>query len=309
MPVRGITLFALGGAAELERDAEDPVDEFVVTIVGPLSSLAFAAIFWLIELAAGPALPVISGIAEFLAVINLSLALFNLIPGFPLDGGRVLRALLWWGMHDFMRATRIAVRIGQAVAWIFILYGLAQTLLFASGLGGLWIVFIGWFLNNAADQTLQQLTIQELLRGVRAGQLMHTEFARAPAGAMVQDLVYQYFLPTGQADAPVFDGDRFVGLVSLQDIKGIDQARWGVTPVRDVMIPAERLPVVQVTDGAEAVLQALQQRVAGQVPVLSDGRLVGLVSEADLLRMIRIRETLRRGGAPQPSPPPPRPLG
>jgi Zn-dependent protease/CBS domain-containing protein len=306
VPVRGITLFALGGAAELERDAEQPVDEVVITAVGPLSSLAFAALFWVIELVTQGTLPVVSGIADFLAVINVSLALFNLIPGFPLDGGRILRALLWWGLHDFMRATRIAVRVGQGVAWLFILWGLAQTLLFREGLGGLWIVFIGWFLNNAADQTLQQVRIQELLRGVRASQLMRSDFARVLAGTAVQDLVYQYFLPTGRPDIPVFDGEQFVGLVSLHDIKELEQARWSATPVREVMVPVAKLPAVDANSSAEQVLRLFQDQDTNQVPVLDDGRLVGIITQADILRFLRTREEVgRRGPLPQPTGTPP----
>lgn len=305
VPVRGITLFALGGAAELERDAERPLDELLITAVGPLSSLGFAALFWVVQILTAGVLPPVSGIAAFLAVLNVSLGLFNLIPGFPLDGGRILRALLWWALHDFRRATRIAVRVGQGCAWLFILWGLAQTLLFREGLGGLWMVFIGFFLNNAAEQTLRQTTIQDLLRGVRAGQMMHTDGARVYASTMVQDLVHQYFLPSGRQDIPVFSADQFAGVVSLRDIKELDPARWPVTPVSAVMVPRDRLATVDADAAAEQVLRLFQEKNADQVLVTANGQLAGVISQADVMRFIHTREALGRAGTTRPAGPPP----
>jgi Zn-dependent protease len=220
VPVRGITLFILGGAAEIERDADSPLDEALITAVGPLSSLVFGVGFGALALVS-QAVPVLYAVSATMALINISLALFNLIPGFPLDGGRILRAILWAVMHDFVRATRIAARAGQVVGWGMVLLGLAQTVLWRQGFGGLWTAGIGWYLAGMAQASYEQVLLQHALRGLRVGQMMREHFAWVYTGTRVADAWQQYFQRTPQPGLPVLYDGLLVGLVTLGQVRAL----------------------------------------------------------------------------------------
>jgi Zn-dependent protease len=292
VPVRGITLFILGGAAEIERDADTPFDELLITAVGPLSSLGFGLVFGAVALV-GQASPALHAVSTTMALINISLALFNLLPGFPLDGGRILRAVLWGATHNFVQATRVAARMGQALGWGLIAFGLAQTFLWHQGLGGLWTVGIGWYLGNMAQASYKEVLLQYALRGVAVSQVMRAYFAWVYAGTRVQDAVAQYFRQTPQPGLPVVSEGRLLGLVTLGQIRLLDTNRWATTPVDTVMTPVEHLPTVAPGDTAERLLNLMQQRQVVEVPVLEAGRLVGLVTQADLLHFLQTsRQTL-----------------
>lgn len=296
VPVRGITLFILGGAAEIERDPDGPLDEALITVVGPLSSLVFGAGFGALALISQAA-PGVYAVSATMALINLSLALFNIIPGFPLDGGRLLRAILWATMHDFVRATRIAARAGQAVGWGMVLLGLIQAGFWHQGFGGLWTAGIGWYLTGMAQASYQQVLLQQALRGLQVSQMMREHFAWVYTGTRAGDAWNQYFVRTPQPGLPVLHGGQLVGLVTLGQVRALPPDRRAATPVDAVMTPLAELATVAPGDSANHLLQVMQRSQNMEVPVMDAGRLVGLVTQDDLFHVLRTQGRQARTGA------------
>jgi Zn-dependent protease/CBS domain-containing protein len=303
MPVAGITLFIFGGVSHIRGEAEKPGDEFWMALVGPLSSFGLAALAWLLLSAMGGGRSPLAAVLEYLAYVNVLLGVFNLIPGFPLDGGRVLRSLLWAVMHDLRRATRIATRIGQAVAYLFILGGIALSFQGAL-LNGIWLIFIGWFLLNAAEASYRQLAVPRLqYRPVRA--LMQTRPVVVPVDLSVADLVEQYMLGQGLRAVMVADDGRIAGLVSLTDVKKLPPDQWPGTPLRAVMTPSAHLVVVTPETSLQEALARLAERDVNQLPVVSEGSLVGMLSRADVIGFLQIYQDLGiagRDGSPRGGP-------
>ncbi|MGQ9675575.1 MAG: CBS domain-containing protein, partial [Chloroflexota bacterium] len=225
-------------------------------------------------------------------IINASLAAFNLIPGFPLDGGRVLRSVVWMTTGDFRRATNIASSIGIAIAYLFIVGGVWMA--FTSSLAdGLWIAFVGWFLENAAQNSRRQLALQEALRGVKVRDVMSTDCAYVAADISVHELVEDYVLPTGRRCFVVTGGGELLGLATLHNVKQLPRERWTSTAVSAIMSPVEELKMASPGDEVSAVLQRMDQEDVNQMPVVHDGRFLGLIARDNLLRLIRTRSELR----------------
>lgn len=290
LEVRSITLFLFGGVSNLAGEAKRPSIEFKIAIVGPLTSFALAAAAFAFALFvdAGPA---VDATASYLAVINLALGVFNLLPGFPLDGGRVLRSIIWNATSNLRRATEIASAVGQLVAWGLVLWGFLR--IFQGDLiGGLWIAAIGWFLQNAAVVSLQQTVLETRLRDLTAGDVIAPAGSGALPSNTVAEVVDGQILPTARRAVPVVDDGRLVGLVTLGDIAGVPREQWRDVQLRSIMTPVERL--VTVTPRA-SLLSAIRGMSSGdyeQVPVVEDGRLVGLLSRSDVIRHLRVREAL-----------------
>ena len=230
----------------------------------------------------------------WLGQVNLILAAFNLVPAFPLDGGRVARAVIWGITGDLRRATRWASGAGQAFAWLLIATGMAMMLgvwipFLGGGLvGGLWLAFIGWFLNNAAALSYRQLVIREALRDIPVSRLMLTQIATVPPDLSVSALVDRYLLRSDQRAFPVVADGRLEGMVCLREVRKLDRAAWDKTAVRDIMIPADRLTFANPHDAASEVLSRLAGRDLNQLPVLEDGRVRGLVRREDILKWLAL---------------------
>ena len=243
IPVRSITLFLFGGVAQIGAEPPSAIAEFLIASAGPLVSLILAVLFY----AAQPLLDGIEpllGLAKYLAYINLALVLFNLIPGYPLDGGRVFRAIVWAITGNMRRATLIAANVGRLFAFLFIFVGVWQ--MFSGNFtGGLWIAFIGWFLENAASAQVQQVMVQGLLAGHRVSQAMSTHCATVPADLTLQDLVDEHILGSGQRCFLVNRGDNTVGLMILHRIKEVPRPDWATTSAAQVMIPMEQLKCIE----------------------------------------------------------------
>ncbi|MGH9962643.1 MAG: site-2 protease family protein, partial [Pyrinomonadaceae bacterium] len=229
LPVRAITLFALGGVAQIEREADDAKTEFWMGFAGPIMSLVIGFLCLALAMVLGwpigavPATPLLA-MLMWLGYINISLAIFNLIPGFPLDGGRILRAIIWWATGDSLKATRIAARIGQVVAFGFIILGVLR--FFAgAGLGGLWIAFIGWFLLEAARGSRAQVEINESLRDVRVGDLVERDCLIVDGHDTIQNFVNKYLLRTGKRCFLVRDGHGIDGLITPHDVGETDREK------------------------------------------------------------------------------------
>lgn len=292
VPVRRITLFIFGGVAQIEKDADRPEDELAIAAAGPAISLALALLFGALALALpGAAAEAVTG---WLWRINVTLAVFNLLPGFPLDGGRLLRAALWRATGDFRRATHIAARGGTVIAHLLILAGFFLT--FTQGLGGLWFVLIGWFLKNAAEVGYRQALMSEFLRGVTVRQLMSRDFVAVAPELSVDRLVHEVLLPRHVRSAIVLADGRLAGIVTLTDIKGTPRQRWEAVTVGEVMTPASR--VVSVTPDQEVLhlIQGLDERDLHVLPVVRDGAggqvVEGIVSRSHVISFFRVREEI-----------------
>jgi Zn-dependent protease/CBS domain-containing protein len=291
LPVKNITLFIFGGVSNIEQEPKSPSAEFKVTIVGPLTSLLLSVLAYFLFLAIPDRTSPLAAILYYLAFANLLLGVFNLIPGFPLDGGRVLRSILWQISKNVQSATRIATGVGQIVAYLFILWGIW---LFFGGafLSGLWIGFIGWFLLYGAQTAGSQVALEALFKGVTVNDVMNHDPIKVPANISLQTLVDLYLLPHGRRHAFVMQLDRFAGLITLTDIRHTPRDQWANTPVGLAMTPVDQLCVVSPQQSLNEVLSLIVRRNVNQVPVVVNGDLVGVLSREDIMRLLEVRRGL-----------------
>ena len=290
LPVRAINLFIFGGVAELTQEPRSAGAEFRIAIAGPLSSLGLAALFGGLYLL-DQQIPLLAAPSIWLARINLLLALFNLIPGFPLDGGRVLRAAIWWKTDDLRKATQAASVSGQLVAFGFMATGI---FIAANGnfFNGLWFIFIGWFLQNAAASSLAQTHMQDSLRGITAAQAMHSEYPRVSGLTPISQLVEESILKNGQRSFLVDEGGQVQGMLTLSDIRAIPERKWGFITTQQIMKPLERLVRVEPTTELTAALQLMEEAKVSQLPVIEDNRVLGLLSRDSIFNYLRVRAEL-----------------
>ncbi|HLH23197.1 MAG TPA: site-2 protease family protein [Chloroflexota bacterium] len=289
--VHSITLFIFGGVSNLKAESERPQDEFLISIVGPLTSFVLAAIFWAAHQLVGLGDSPLGAALGYLAIINLILGVFNLVPGFPLDGGRVLRSAIWAATGSLRRATDIASYVGQGVGFLLIFWGVAR-LLSGDFFGGLWTAFIGWFLNSAAETTRQQQVLSENLRGVRVAELMDPHPPTTPPDLTVTEFVTEHVLRRGQRALLVTEAGRLLGIVSITDAKELPQEAWATTPVARIMTPTPLKTIAPDAD-LNTALELLVDGGLNQLPVVQAGNVVGLLSRADILRFIQLRADLR----------------
>jgi Zn-dependent protease/predicted transcriptional regulator len=296
IPVRAITLFALGGVAQIEKDAADAKSEFWMGIIGPITSFAIGAVClglaWLFgwNFAAETVSP-LAAMFMWLGYINIALAIFNMIPGFPLDGGRVLRAVVWWVTGDANRSTRIAAGAGRFVALGFILLGILR-FFSGAGFGGLWIAFIGWFLLEAARASSAQVEITERLTGIKVGDVMAQQFPTVDSNSNLQTFVQEHLLPTGHRCFVVLEQGRPAGIITPHEVKAVDRARWPYTTLGDVMRSLDNLRTVSPDRPVAEALEMMGREDVNQMPVIQEGKLAGIVSRAHILRVLQTRAEL-----------------
>jgi Zn-dependent protease/CBS domain-containing protein len=310
IPVRNITLFLFGGVSNIEREPPSPMSEFLMAIVGPVASIAIGGVVLAIAtlltqmratdvsegLALVARLSPLETLLLWLGPINIMVGLFNLIPGFPLDGGRVLRSILWGTTHDLHKATRWAAWVGQATGWLFIVTGIAMAFgarvpFFGSGfVSGLWLAFIGWFLNSAAASSYSRMVVQELLEEVTVSRLMRRQWYSIPSDASIATAVAEWFMRSDERAFPVVHDEGMVGLLCLADIRRVPQSEWATTSVTSVMTPRERLLYASPRETVATALSRLSQVDVSQLPVFEvDGRLVGILERRDVARWIELR--------------------
>ena len=315
LPVRSITLFIFGGVSNISKEPPSPLTEFLMAIVGPLTSFILGVIFLLLAgFSLNTAMAGINNPMAFLrnlgpvtttfvwlGPINILLAVFNMIPGFPLDGGRVLRSILWAITDNLRRATRWATMVGQLVAWLFILTGIAMIFgvnvpFFGSGIiGGLWLAFIGWFLNNAADQSYRQVVIDDVLEGVPVSRIMRPEAHSVQPEITISQLVDDHLMATDERAFPVLDNQgTLVGLIALDDIRKVPRQRWDEVKVAQVMTPVSELETVTPNEDASDALTKLNARDVRQMPVVDSGRMVGMLRRRDIIRWLQLHSNLAR---------------
>ena len=298
--VEGITLFVFGGMARTRTDPRTPMDEFVIAGVGPLASAILAAIL------VGLSVPAVTAgwesggvVLRYLGFLNLALAVFNLLPGFPLDGGRLLRALIWGMTGSLRKGTRVATLAGRGLGFLLIALGGLSMLAGQGLIGGLWTVFIGWFLVQAAASSYDQVLLMEVLRGVRASEGMTRHPETVPSDLPVDRLVNDHFLRRPFSSFPVADNGVLVGLVTLSQVKALPRNQWEGKRVGEIMSLLEETTVVDPDEPMLAVLERMGEGRSRTALVARDRVLLGIISARDLTRWLD-RAGLAAGGGEDP---------
>lgn len=291
VPIRGITLFVFGGAAEMMEEPKNATAELRIAIAGPIMSLALALVGWgLYTIALGHApLPFVDMIG-ILARMNLMLVAFNVVPGFPLDGGRVLRAALWGLWGRLSPATRVASGVGSFFGTMVIMMGVLWIFAYDNFVGGLWFVLIGFFLRSAARSSYQQLLLRQAVEGIKARDLMSPQLVWVSPDMPVAEAVDEVMLPKGLSEVPVTDNGRLIGELSLRRLRGIDRGAWGRLVVADVMSRENLGESLSPEEDALKVLTLLGQ-TERSLPVVDHGELVGVVSRKEALRRLQLKLT------------------
>jgi Zn-dependent protease/predicted transcriptional regulator len=289
--VRDITLYIFGGAAQINEEPRSARGELLMAVAGPFASLVIAGLFGLLWLVILPVSLQLHALAGWLAWINVGVGLFNLIPGFPLDGGRVLRAAVWGVTGSLRRATQIAARVGQVMATGFILWGIWQVFR-GNWANGVWIAFIGWFLDDAASASRQQVTLQDMLAGHAAREVMMTDCPRIARDLPLDVVVERIVLPSGRRCFPVMEDDRILGLLTLHNIRKVNRERWPITRVEEMMIPRHELKTVDPGDDLAVVFERMAAEDVNQFPVMENGTLLGMVARNNVLAFLRTRAEL-----------------
>lgn len=288
IPVEGITLFIFGGVARTRLDAESPGDEFQIAGIGPLTSLVIAVLFGLLGWLGkqvGWSIAV-TGVFDYLAYANLVIAIFNLLPGFPLDGGRVFRSIVWKFTGSLRKATRIASTGGQLLGYFLVFVGFLQ-MLQTNILGGLWLVLIGWFLSTAAEASYQQQLIQMGLEGVRAWQAMTRHPETVSPDLNLRELVDRYFFLRSYQSFPVVENERLAGIITLNQVKNIPNEQWTNYSVRDTMTPINQSLVVHPQEKLSEVLHKMEDSGIRRILVVDRDMLEGIITASDITRWLR----------------------
>lgn len=286
--VPSITLFVFGGVSAMGDEMRSAGEEFRIAVAGPLMSWALAVGFGGVWLLLGDR--ELGAMFGYLALINFALGAFNLLPGFPLDGGRVFRSAVWARTGDLVRATRIASQVGGALAWVMIIGGLLNVLWFGL-VGGIWYVLIGLFLRTAARGSYESVVTDRALKDMRVGGAMRSPPEPVPAGMAIAGLVEGRVLRTSERAFLVGEGERVVGILTISDIQRIPREQWATTAVERAMVPAERVHTLGPETPLLEALRLMQEHDVHQLPVLRDGELVGLLTRGDVMR--RIEFTVR----------------
>lgn len=290
IPITSITLFIFGGVAQMKKEPSSPKAELNMALAGPFSSFALGLIFFIFYKLAGN-YQGLKAIAYYLFQLNIILGTFNLIPGFPMDGGRVLRALLWEKSGDYLYATKKASKSGQIIALFFIFLGFIS--LFTGYLGSVWFLLIGWFLYTAAQSSYQQATTRDILAGVKVKNVMANEVITVNSDISLSELVDNYFLRYGYGGFPVVEGEKLIGIISLKEIKGVPKNKWFNTSTKEVLQALDNSLAVSEDDDISMILEKMIQEDKGRFLVINNGRLVGIITRSGIARYLQIKGELK----------------
>jgi Zn-dependent protease/predicted transcriptional regulator len=287
LPIRKITLFLFGGVAQMERDVDNPVLELKMAAAGPAMSVVLAAFFFaLSKLVAGHRL--VFPLMQNLAYINLVVLVFNMVPGFPLDGGRILRAAIWKKTGNVQKATHIASTVGNVFAIILMIYGVFNFFV-GQLIGGLWLIFIGYFLRQAAQSGYLLVTLRQTLGSLRVSDVMRAPVVTVDSSLNLRHLVDEYFLKYHYSSFPVLENGTLAGMVSLKNVKQVEMGRWEEATVVDVADREVVRYALRPEYPAETLLNLIMKKGYGRLPVIDgDGKVVGIVSRRDLMETIKM---------------------
>ena len=293
MPVKGVTLFVLGGVPQTSGETTLPILELLLAVAGLLSNLVIAGIFYGAYLAlANSASIIIAGLIQWLAFIIFMLALFHFVPGFPLDGGRVLRALLWRASGNYERATRIASWVGWGIGLLLVIGSIVVMVLYHQWFVGLLLAFVGWVLQSAATHSRNQVILYETLRSVVAQDIMTKEYSVVNPQLSLSHLVRDYVMVTGQCYFVVADEAKLLGIVTVQNIKSVPRGRWKSARVGKVMTPVGKLRTAYPQQSGLSLLELMDEIGVSQIPVLEEDRVIGIVIRDSLTRLVKTRAKL-----------------
>lgn len=286
--VRSITLFIFGGVAQTSRESDSAVTELLVAIAGPAVSFALAGLFYMLNLLTGAHSEVVSESLQWLMTINLVVAVFNLIPGFPLDGGRVFRALVWMVSGNAVKGMKWAVMGGRIFAYGLMLFGLVTVMITGLLINGIWFVGIGWFLLSAANASSEAFITQRLIAGMGVADIMRKQVPKVDPGQTIGHWVDDYVLRTSQRACLVQQDEQVIGLLTLSDANRLPREQWQHATVREIMTPLSKLVTVPVSGSIRDVLTLMQDHSLNQVPVVDHGQIVGWVNREHLLKVIEV---------------------
>ncbi len=285
IPVKSITLFIFGGISQISEEPKNALSEFWITLAGPIVSLALAGIFAVLTLITTGFVPLLA-LVQYLAYINILLFLFNLIPGFPLDGGGVLMAIIWGITHNRHRAIIIAANVGRVVAYLLILIGVYQ--IFTSSLfNGLWTAFIGWFLLDAAGGQVQQEKAKGLLSGHQVQEAMNQVYTTVQADTTLQYLIDNHIIGGSRRVFLVEDHREIVGLLTLHQLSDLPKEKWSATTAAEVMLPLEKTKQISPTTELWEAMERMDRNGVNQMPVMSDGHVAGMLAREDVISFLR----------------------
>ena len=295
LPIHGITLFIFGGVAHMSQEPSSPAVEFKMAIAGPAMSFFLALLFFGLDTilaslgVSGP----ITSMVQYLFIINVFVGLFNLIPGFPLDGGRILRSILWHFYRDVRKATAIASGFGKTFALLLMLFGLLN-LFHNNLLSGIWLIFIGFFLQEAADTSYRQVVLKKILSGLRVEQFISKNVITVPANTTLEALVNDYIFNYRHHSFPVIKDDQLLGLVTFHDVKEVSRDKWNTTTVNEIMVPISDSFIINKNLDAMDALTKLVQNGLGRVLVIEQGKLIGILSQKDIMQLFQLRTEIEK---------------
>ena len=285
-----ITLFIFGGVSQIATEPPTATAEFWIAAAGPAVSFALAGIFWELRVVFA-SIPPLLALTKYLALLNLMLGAFNLIPGFPLDGGRVFRAIVWGVTRNFHRATVIAALTGRFFGFLLVFLGVWQALA-GNFFNGMWTAFIGWYLESAATSQAQQLRVKDLLAGHKVSEMMSRDCTRVPSDLTLQDLVDKYVLGAGQRCFVVSRGDETIGLVTLSQLNKVPRSSWSTTNVAEVMISSDKLASTPANAEAWTTIESMGRNGIDQIPVVEGNKIIGVFSRDDLVHYLGALQSL-----------------
>jgi Zn-dependent protease/CBS domain-containing protein len=291
VPVRSITLYIFGGISLIGTEPPTAAAGFWIAIAGPSISFALAALFSLMQPFFAGVAPLLA-LSKYLAYINGALGLFNLVPGFPLDGGGVLRAIIWGITHNIRRATLIAANVGRFIAYLFIIFGVWQ-IFGGNFINGMWIAFIGWFLESAARGQVQQLALHDLLAGHKVSQAMNPHYSAIPSSTTIQQLVDDHILGAGRRSFLVEEGDHVIGLLTLHHIREVPRSQWPITTAGQVILPTAEMKRVRPEDDLWGAIEEMDRDGVNQLPVMMERKVVGMLRREDIINYLRTLRELR----------------
>ena len=296
IPVNSITLFVFGGVSHITKEASNPKIEMLIAAVGPLASIIIASIFYAIHLLLIQfvADPLLITIAQWLAFINALMAMFNLIPGFPLDGGRIFRSIIWARTNNYVKSTRIATTSGRIVGYIFIVGGIIFMFVTGEWMNGLWLAFIGWFLETSATISYRETLLRDTLNKVTAREVMNTDCPIILRELNLKELIHSFMTPTGHRCFIVatIDG-KFEGFIILKKVKSIPQNNWESTSVGEIMIQDDSLSIAHPDQNALSLLEKMDAQNIDYVPVVEEEKIIGLIARDNLMQLPQIRAALK----------------